>query len=88
MTLQNAIEVKRIVRELNELDFMTTCIPADDKLEWLAKEIAICVDSGASKLYADINRDLEEIRDRHFEQMRLEIREVYDKLKQRLENDF
>ena len=88
MKLQNAIEVKRIVEELNELDFMTTCIPAEEKLNWIAKEIALCVDSGASKLYADINRDLEEIRDRHFEQMRLEIREVYDKLKQRLENEF
>lgn len=88
MKLEKAIEVKRIVRELNELDFMTTCTPADDKLEWLAKKIVLCVDSGVSNLYADINRDLEEIRDRHFEQMRREIREVYEKLKQRLENEF
>lgn len=88
MTLQNAIEVKRIVGELNELDYMTTHTPTDEKLEWIAKELTMCIDSGISKQYDDINTDLEEIRDRHFEQMRREIREVYDKLKQRLENEF
>lgn len=88
MTLQNAIEVKRIVGELNELDYMTTHTPTDEKLEWIAKELTLCIDSGARKLYDDINTDLEEIRNRHFEQMRREIREVYEKLKKRLESEF